>query len=313
MNSKKDLTEEEVNKLIEILSQRKSDTEGRVSLTEVRDSLTQLGLSEFWEQNDIEKVKKQVSREMKKRQFKNYLVFGLILTAIVAPLSAYGGFRVKEALVAKFPDFLGVANSNSAQLANQAESLKSEKKILENRIEELEKEKGTSATPSGPSPSASPSGPSPSASPSNPTSPPTNSPQSSPKSQEVHGVTFELKSCKKLKSTPSNQSINCVFRITSYKEAATVSLFAGNNSNRSRMIEEGKEYLSSIVSVGSASNEYRVNNTLIKDTPMEAIITFNNVPLEVKKIETLSVISYLESSGSNNDVNLTFRNIPLSQ
>jgi hypothetical protein len=304
MSSKKDLTEEELNKLIEILSQRKSDTEGRVSLTEVRDSLTQLGLSELLEQNDIEKVKKQVSREMKKRQFKNYLVFSLILTAIVAPLSAYGGFRVKEALVAKFPDFLGVANSNSAQLADQIESLKSEKKTLENKIEELEKEKGTSA----PRPSSSPS-----ASPSNPTSPPTNSPQLSPKLQEVHGVTFELKSCKKLNSTPSNQSINCVFRITSYKEAATVSLFAGDNSSRSRMIEEGKEYLSSIVSVGSASNKYGVSNTLIKDTPMEAIITFNDVPLEVKKIETLSVISYLQSSGSNNDVNLTFRNIPLSQ
>ena len=306
MSSKKDLTEEELNKLIEILSQRKSDTEGRVSLTEVevQDSLTQLGLSEFCEQNDIEKVKKQVSREMKKRQFKNYLIFGLILTAIVAPLSAYGGFRVKEALVAKFPDFLGVANANSAQSIDQIESLKSDKKTLENRIEELEKEKVASATPSRPSPSDSPS---------NPTSPPTNSPQSSPKSQEVHGVTFELKSCKKSNSTPSNQSINCVFRITSYKEAATVSLFAGDNSSRSRMIEEGKEYLSSSVSVGSASNKYRVSNTLIKDTPMEAIITFNDVPLEVKKIETLSVISYPENSGSNNDVNLTFRNIPLSQ
>lgn len=304
MSSKKDLTEEELNKLIEILSQRKSDTEGRVSLTEVRDSLTQLGLSEFWEQNDIEKVKKQVSREMKKRQFKNYLVFGLILTAIVAPLSAYGGFRVKEALVAKFPDFSSVANSNSAQLADQIESLKSEKKTLENKIEELEKEKGTSAILPSSSPSASPS---------NPPSPPTISPQSSPKSQEAHGVTFELKSCKKLNSTPSNQNINCVFRITSYKEAATVYLFAGDHSSRSRMIEEGKEYLSSSVSVGSASNEHRVSNTLIKDTPMEAIITFSNVPVEVKKIETLSVISSLESSGSNNDVNLTFRNIPLSQ
>jgi hypothetical protein len=304
MSSKKDLTEEELNKLIEILSQRKSDTEGRVSLTEVRDSLTQLGLSELLEQNDIEKVKKQVSREMKKRQFKNYLVFSLILTAIVAPLSAYGGFRVKDALVAKFPDFLGVTNSNSAQLTDQIESLKSEKKTLENRIEELEKEKVASAILPSSSPSASPS---------NPTSPPTNPPQLSPKSQEVHGVMFELKSCKKLNSTPSNQSINCVFRITSYKEAATVSLFAGDNSSRSRMIEEGKEYLSSSVSVGSASNKYRVSNTLIKDTPMEAIITFNDVPLEVKKIETLSVISYLENSGSNNDVNLTFRNIPLSQ
>lgn len=304
MISKKDLTEEELNKLIEILSQRKSDTEGRVSLTEVQDSLTQLGLSEFCEQNDIEKVKKQVSREMKKRQFKNYLIFGLILTAIVAPLSAYGGFRVKEALVAKFPDFLGVANSNSAQLADQIESLKSEKKTLENRVEELEKEKGTSATLPSSNPSASPS---------NSTSPPANSPQSSSKSQEVHGVTFELQNCKKLNSTPSNQSISCVFRITSYKEAITVSLFAGSNSSRSRMIEEGKEYLSSTVSVGSASNEYRVSNTLIKDTPMEAIITFNDVPLGVKKIETLSVISYLESSGSNNNTNLTFRNITLSQ
>ena len=303
MSYKKDLTEEELNKLIEILSQRKSDTEGRVSLAEVRESLRQLGLSEFWEENDIEKVKKQVSREMKKRQFKNYLIFGLILTALIAPLSAYGGFRVKEVLATQFPELFGVSNSNSVKLADQIESLKSEKKTLENRIEELEKEKRTSATRSDSSPSASPS---------NSTSAPTNSSQSSPKSYEVHGVTFELQSCKKSNTTPSNQSISCVFRITSQKEAATVSLFAGSNSSRSRMIEEGKEYLSSSVSVGSAYNEYRVRNTLIKDTPMEAVITFNGVPLEVKKIEALSVISYLESSDSNNDVNLTFRNIPLS-
>jgi cell division protein FtsB len=307
MSSKKSLSEEELNKLIEILSQRKSDNEGRVSLEEVRASLSQLGLSDFWEESDIEKVKKQVSKEMKKRQFQSYLFFGLVLTAIIAPLSAYGGFRVKEVLAAKFPEMFGISNSDSAKLAAEIESLKSEKKTLEDKIEELEKEKGTSDR----------SDSSPSAPPSSLTPPPTNSspssPQPSSKSYEAHGVTFELQTCKTSDTTPRSQSISCVFLITSQKDAAKVSLFAGNHRARSRMFEGGKEYISSGVSIGTDSNQYAVSNTLIKETPMEAVITFDNVLLDVKKIETLSVLSYLESSDSNNDVSMTFRNLPLSK
>lgn len=313
MSSKQSLTEEELNQLIEMLSQRKSDHEGRTTLLEVRESLTQLGLAEFWQENDIEKVQKQVNRAMKRRIFKNYFVFGLILTMIVAPLSAYGGFKIHNFLIAKFPDRFGFSNINSIELEDRITLLTADKKNLEEQVKDiteekkqielrvLELEKETLSTPGSPSPSSSTPGSS------------TPNPVNYPQSFEVQGLTFELQRCQKSNTTPTSQSINCIFLITSQKDRAKVFLYAGNNNKRSRMIEQGQEYLSSRVEIGSAYDNYSVSNDLIKDAPTEAVITFENISSEIEKIGVLSVISYLQSADYNDEIRLEFRNITLSK
>ncbi|NER99897.1 MAG: hypothetical protein F6J86_39870, partial [Symploca sp. SIO1B1] len=88
MSSQNSLDEQEFKKLVELLSTRKDELEGRITIDSVRVSLAELGLSELLVDNDIEEVRKQVNREFRRRQLKSYTIFGIILTILIAPLAA---------------------------------------------------------------------------------------------------------------------------------------------------------------------------------------------------------------------------------
>jgi len=51
---------------------------------------------------------------------------------------------------------------------------------------------------------------------------------------------------------------------------------------------------------------------LIKDTPIEVIITFENVPQSINKVGVIEVSSYLESPEFNDNVKAEFYNKTLS-
>ncbi|NEO67020.1 MAG: hypothetical protein F6J98_44375 [Moorea sp. SIO4G2] len=76
-------------------------------------------------------------------------------------------------------------------------------------------------------------------------------------------------------------------------------------------MEQGKEYVATKVEFGTFSNNRNgvVKNRLIKDVPIEAIITFDGVPLEVNQIDMLQFRSYLNSSYYTGYINTELRDL----
>ncbi|MEM1170873.1 MAG: hypothetical protein AAGJ08_17785 [Cyanobacteria bacterium P01_H01_bin.35] len=111
MNLKKSLSEDEFKRLIERLSQRRDELEGRITIDSVKESLRDLGLSDLLLENDIEEVSKQVSREFARQQWKNRLLQALILIIITNPFAAFGGYKLREYLVSNFPQLIGVVET----------------------------------------------------------------------------------------------------------------------------------------------------------------------------------------------------------
>ncbi|NER06825.1 MAG: hypothetical protein F6K17_31720 [Okeania sp. SIO3C4] len=85
------MSEDELNSLIELLYKRRDELEGRITIDSVKESLKELGLLHLFSENDIKEVRKQVSRELARKQWKNQLTQAIILIIIIAPLSAFGG------------------------------------------------------------------------------------------------------------------------------------------------------------------------------------------------------------------------------
>lgn len=191
--------------------------------------------------------------------------------------------------------------------------------LFMNRQKIFTAEQPTSTPPSpslsnipSPSPTLPPETPSPSPTPS-PTLP-TQSPTSSPEAQNSattvnrQGLIFELKSCKKTVTDITNQKIQCFVNITSTQDNSQITIHANpNQSQRSRILALGQENVSTIVSLGSNSDNYYVKNNLIRNTPMTAVFYFEKVPAQINKIEVLEI-----SAVNKEDMKIEFRNIPLS-
>jgi cytoskeletal protein RodZ len=172
-------------------------------------------------------------------------------------------------------------------------------------------------------PSLSPS-PSVISSPSTPTSLPTPSLVSpSPLSEtkipnnnvvERQGLIFQLQSCKKSITDTTNQRIVCEFSITSQQENVNVRLFANSSQeNRTRIVYDGKESNAVLVEFGSYSNKSNVDNNLTRNAALNASFTFDNVPLQVEKLDLLEIVLYLNSSYSRDYIKIDdFRDVPLS-
>ncbi|NEQ36760.1 MAG: hypothetical protein F6K40_10910 [Okeania sp. SIO3I5] len=320
--SKNSLSEDEFKRLVERLSHRRNELEGRITIDSVRQSLLELGLSDLLRENDIEEVSKQVSREFQRRQWKNYFGFALILIILVAPLAAFGGYKLREYIVANVPQLVGLdetpdpsklleleaqvekLTANQTALENQLENSQTEKDELKDRIQELEVEnkdlKNRTNTPISTTVTT----------PSIETTETISTPIAS---FAVQGLVYDLKSCQKSNVNPKSQTISCVLLITSKQENVSFSLYSNRSGRRSRIFEAGKEYLATRVKLGTYSGTSRVRNNLITDVPIEATITFDNVPLEVNKIQVFQISSWLQSSYYNNGINVEFRNLSLSE
>ncbi|MEM1170874.1 MAG: hypothetical protein AAGJ08_17790 [Cyanobacteria bacterium P01_H01_bin.35] len=104
-----------------------------------------------------------------------------------------------------------------------------------------------------------------------------------------------------------SQSINCHLLITSTEKNARLTLYAQSSGTRSRIIEAGTIYLATQAELGTSSGS-RARENLIKDVPLKASINFDQVSLEVNKIEVMEIILY----SGNNKIPLEFRDVPLS-
>ncbi|NEO25062.1 MULTISPECIES: hypothetical protein [Moorena] len=314
---KNSLTEEQFQGLVERLSKRKNELEGRITIETVKDSLRELGLSDLLLENDIDEVCKQMNRELKMRQWTNYFKFALILMILTAPLSAFGGYKLREVIVAKFPEFVGLTNDESLQsrelklqvkdLQDKVKDLETDKDKLNERIEDLKTENKTLKNLGKPD----------TISQATRTSVITESKPTPVSSQsvELSGIIYELKSCQKSYNVNSStQSIICAILITSTKENVKLHLYSNHREGRSRLLDQGKEYVATKVELGTYSNNRYgyVNNSLIKDIPIEAIITFKGVSLDVKQIDVLQFINHLKSSYYTGFINTELRNVSVT-
>ncbi|NEO35925.1 MAG: hypothetical protein F6J90_06130 [Moorea sp. SIOASIH] len=306
------LTEEQFDRLVQRLSKRKDEMEGRITIKAVMDILRDLELSHLLLENDIDEVCKQMNRESKMRQWQNSFKFALILIIVTAPLFAFGGYKLRKFLVTKFPELVGIKITKDDEINIQLKNLQYELKKREIQNDKLEKinqelndKIATLTTPVD----TSPKNPQP------PTDPPIITPPEKPKLFERKGIIYKFKNCQKSPNiNSSTQSISCAILITSTKEDVQLRLYSNRNASaRSRLFQQGKEYVATKVKLGTFSSKRSgyVKNSLIKDVPIEAIIDFGGVPLEVNQIDMLQFKSYLESSYYRGYIKTDLRNLPV--
>ncbi|NET81512.1 MAG: hypothetical protein F6J94_05955 [Moorea sp. SIO1F2] len=316
---KNSLTEEQFQGLVERLSKRKNELEGRITIETVKDSLRELGLSDLLRENDIDEVCKQMNRELRMRQWTNYFKFALILMILTAPLAAFGGYKLREVIVAKFPAFVGLTNDESLQsrelklqvkdLQDKVKDLETDKDKLNERIQDLKTENKTLKNLGKPDTISQATRTSVITEPT-----PTTVPS---QSVELEGIIYELKSCQKSYNVNSStQSISCAILITSTKENVNLNLYSNSRYGygRSRLLDQGKEYVATKVELGTYSNnrDGSVKNSLIKDIPIEAIITFKGVSLDVNQIDVLQFRNHLKSSYYTGYINTELRNVSVT-
>ncbi|NEO47873.1 MAG: hypothetical protein F6K55_28660 [Moorea sp. SIO4A3] len=309
------LTQEQLDELVKRLSKRKNELHGRIPITAVMDILRDLELSDLLLESDIDKVCEPMDRESKTQTWQNYFKFALIIIIVTAPLFAFGGYKLRKFIVAKFPELVGIKITKDDEINIQLKNLQYELKKIEIQNDKLDKinqelnakiaEIETSPPPVFPSTVIS----------QNPTATPTLNPQNKPKIFERKGIIYQFQTCQKSPNiNSSTQSISCAILITSTKENVQLRLYSNRNASaRSRLFQQGKEYVATKVKLGTFSNNRNgvVKNSLIKDVPIEAIIDFGGVPLEVNQIDILQLKFYLNSSYYRGYIKTELPNLPV--
>jgi hypothetical protein len=114
---------------------------------------------------------------------------------------------------------------------------------------------------------------------------------------EKENFTVSLKSCDR-----SGKIIKCHLLLTSKKKFDITVYGRSGNSIPSRIFDRvGNEYNAASVKVGNTEDPDRVDKQLLEGIPTKLILTFNEIPPEVKEIAVLDIRSYYD--------NTEFRNI----
>ena len=141
MNQRNNLNEKEFETLVNRLSKRKKETESTLSEQAVRDILAETGLIEHFNRSDIEAVRNDMAREIKKRQRKKSLIINLLLLALISPGLIFVGYKMKEVLLSiqerSAPQTVEAADVTQRQL-QEIENLKVENNQQKAAIQKLE-------------------------------------------------------------------------------------------------------------------------------------------------------------------------------
>lgn len=239
---------------------------------------------------------KQVSKDFQRWQWKYYLSFSLILIILVFPLAKIAVYEPGQHL--KIGDLSSA--SRKVQVSLTLNNITLLYKNIGKKGLEVEKKGGKNASNTS--------------TPTTVTSHSTELTSTSAKSLEAMNIVYELQDCQKSNVGSIGQTISCPLLITSQRENVEFSLYSNLGHTRSsRIFEAGKEYLATRVKLGTYSSKIRAKNNLITNVPIEATITFDNVPLQVNNIDGLQISSGLISSYYNDYINVEFRNISLSE
>ncbi|MFM6223401.1 MAG: hypothetical protein ACKPDM_24160 [Dolichospermum sp.] len=128
---------------------------------------------------------------------------------------------------------------------------------------------------------------------------------------EFEDVSLTLLGCKRY----PNNNLKCNFSVTA-KQDSTIT-FGDRDVKMFDLL--GGEYFVSTLQIGKAISPMYRNQTshspsteLLKNIPLRAMVTFNEIPKQVKEIAALQ-LQVWSSKGNSNNNKAIFRNIPISQ
>ena len=141
MNQRTNLNEKEFETLVNKLSKRKKETENTLSEQAVRDILAETGLIEHFNRSDIEAVRNDMAREIKKRQRKKSFIINFLLLALISPGLIFVGYKMKEVMLSiqekSAPQTVETADVTQRQ-QREIEILKAENDQQKAAIQKLE-------------------------------------------------------------------------------------------------------------------------------------------------------------------------------
>ncbi|QYX30793.1 hypothetical protein [Sphaerospermopsis torques-reginae] len=125
---------------------------------------------------------------------------------------------------------------------------------------------------------------------------------------ELEDINVTLQGCKRSSST-----VNCHFLLTAKQDGEVyLNCYSRSSSYNSKIFDTyGGEYFCNQTQLGQSKNEYRVSTKLLKNIPAKAIVTFKEIPTQVKEIAALELSVYL--SNRLEYYSAVFRSIPISQ
>jgi cell division protein FtsB len=282
MSEQDGLNQQDFEDLIRRLAQRKQETPSdRIPFQDVKDILQEEGLLESLLKEHITGSNQSLqASEQRHRRQKSLLTTGFaVLSLMLAGLSGWGGYAISNKMTVDNAE--KAALSAQEKLAAQIQSIETKAANLEKQSQEYEhqlKEKDAQikdliskvASPGANIPKIS--------------SPASNIDPS--QNVSFDSIDVALQSCNR-----SGKSVICSLNITS-KVDRTVGVGNCSNDTRTRFFDlQGNEYRAKISQFGSQLNNSgcTVRTALIKEVPAKAVLTFNDVPLEVDRLKVLEV------------------------
>lgn len=140
MISKQGISEKEFDKLTHLLSKRKKQNQGLLTITVVRETLSEVGLIDYFTDEDLEIVRNQINEEFQKRKSRRSRLFTLAVGTILTPTFVFSGYKLKELRLITGgldPTPQGQLLARLENQENQIKSLETENKLLQSREKDL--------------------------------------------------------------------------------------------------------------------------------------------------------------------------------
>jgi cell division protein FtsB len=294
MSDQDGLSKQSLDDLIRQLSKRKEESpKERISFQDVKDILQDQGLLEsLLKEHVSSSSQSQKEIEQRHQRQRSLLTKGFAAASVVfVGLSAWGGYTVGSQMTV---DSLGKSSlSTQEKLNSQIQSLETKISSLEKQSQEYEnqvKEKDgqiqnlVSKLSNG----------------SNNNSKSTTEgdvPNSAEKTNtDFDSVSISLQECKR-----SGKSVICSLNITSKVDQVVGFGYCGSGTKTRFFDLKGIEYRASFTQLASQADNSgcTVETSLLEEVPAKALLVFNDIPLDVKKMKAMEISVSVKSSENN--------------
>ncbi len=292
MSNQDGLNPKEFEDLIKRLSQRKQENPSeQIPFQDVKDILQDEGLLESLLKEHVSSRNQDLekSEQRRKKQFSSLLKGFGVLSILLSGLSAWGGYSLSNKLISDSANQSLTAaqsalTSKNKELETKVGSLEEQLKTKEEQLKDLIGKVGTAssvATNPAAAIASNPGGsPSPLAS---------KNVTDANSSVDLGTMSVSLQGCER--STKSANVVKCSINLASkVDQIAEVGSECYSNTPRTRVFDpQGVTYKANIVEFGSNINNAgcAVKASLIKDVPAKVMLTFNDIPAEVKNFKAL--------------------------
>ena len=126
---------------------------------------------------------------------------------------------------------------------------------------------------------------------------------------EMESITFNLQGCYK-----KGVNIDCHLLVTSNGQDKTLYLYASYYGKSSTLLDDrGNAYYAKLAWLGSNQDDNYVYNTLFADTPMKAVVQFEQISTQAKAIAMLIAQCSFGTNSNSKYFVIKFPNVPFSE